>query len=282
VVRGETFRAAICWYVRMSSKRLLGVGAAAAYALILGSTAAAADSTSPPRDQLRTFVCQKALDPPARAVSVQAVMRPVTGTSKMQMRFELLRQTKTHPRFTSVHGRGLGSWISPSDSTLGQRAADVWIVNHPVVDLSGPATYKYRVMFKWLGAQGQTLSAATQVSPPCYQPELRADLLVKSLSMTAITTGPNVGKSAYTAVIGNRGLTGAGPIEVDFTNGTAAPQPATLAWVGSISTARQRFVAAPCTPGSTLTVNVDPTQSIDEYDYANNALTMTCPAASSG
>ena len=27
-----------------------------------------------------------------------------------------------------------------------------------------------------------------------------------------------------------------------------------------------------------LTVTVDPTQSIDEYDYANNALTMPCPA----
>ena len=266
----------------MSLQRLLGVGATVVCALILGTATAAADSTSPPRDQLRAFVCQKALDPPARAVSVQAVMRPVTNTSKMQIKFDLLRSTKTHPRFTAVHGRGLGSWISPSNPTLGQRAADIWIVNHPVVDLSGPATYKYRVSFKWLGTQGQTLSTETALSPTCYQPELRADLLVKSLSMAAITTGPNAGKTAYTAVIGNRGLTGAGPIEVDLTNGTAAPRPATLASVGPKSTARQRFVAAPCAPGSTLTVTVDPTQSIDEYDYANNALTMTCPAAPSG
>ena len=266
----------------MSPQRLLRAVAATACALVLGSTTAAAVSTSPPRDQLRTFVCQKALDPPARAVSVQAVMRPVTGTSKMQMKFDLLRQTQAHPRFAAVHGRGLGSWISPSNPTLGERPADVWIVNHPVVDLSGPATYKFRVSFKWLGAQGQTLSTQAQTSPACYQPELRADLFVKSLSMTAITTGPSAGKTAYTAVIGNRGLTGAGPVEVDFTNGTAAPQPAALAWVGSQSTARQRFVAAACTPGSTLTVTVDPTQSIDEFDYANNALTMTCPAASSG
>lgn len=281
-VRGETFRAAICWYLRMSSQRLLGVGAAVACALILGSTTAAADSAPPPRDQLRTFVCQKALDPPARAVSVQAVMRPVTGTAKMQMRFELMRQTKTHPRFSAVRGRGLGSWISPSNPTLGQRAADVWIVNHPVVDLGGPATYKYRVTFKWLGADGQTLSTDMQTSPTCYQPELRADLLVKSLSMTPITTGLNAGKTAYTAEIDNRGLSGAGPVEVDFSDGTSAPQTATVAFVGSKSSVRQRFVAAPCTPGSTLTVTVDPTQSIDEYDYANNALTMTCPAASSG
>jgi hypothetical protein len=29
-------------------------------------------------------------------------------------------------------------------------------------------------------------------------------------------------------------------------------------------------------------VTVDLNQSIDEYDYANNALTIPCPAASSG
>jgi len=52
--------------------------------------------------------------------------------------------------------------------------------------------------------------------------------------------------------------------------------------VGAKSTARQRFVSAPCTSGSTLTVTVDPNQSIDEYDYANNALTIACPAAPTG
>ncbi len=105
---------------------------------------------------------------------------------------------------------------------------------------------------------------------------------MKSLSLSAITSGPSAGKTAYTAVIANRGLTGAGPVEVDFTDGAAARLPGTVAWVGAKSTTRQRFVAPACTAGDTLTVTVDPTQSIDEYDFANNALTMTCPAASSG
>jgi CARDB len=240
---------------------------------------ASAVSTPPPRDQLRAFVCQKALDPPARALSAQAVMRPLTGTSKMQVKFDLMRQLKPRSRFAAVHGRGLGSWISPSDPTLGQRAADVWIVNHPVVNLVAPATYKFRVTFRWIGAQGQTLDTATQVSPTCYQPELRADLLVRSLSVTAISTGPNAGQWAYAAVIANRGLTAAGPVAVEFADGAAAPEAATVAWVGAKSTARQRFVAAPCTPGTTLTVTVDPEQTNDEYDYANNTLTMVCSAA---
>jgi hypothetical protein len=48
--------------------------------------------------------------------------------------------------------------------------------------------------------------------------------------------------------------------------------------VGAKSWARERFVAPPCSAGTTLTVTVDPMQTIDEYDYANNVLTMACPA----
>jgi hypothetical protein len=209
-------------------------------------------------------------------------MRPLTGTAKMQMKFDLLRQTKPQTRFMSVRGRGLGTWISPDDPTLGQRPGDVWILTHPVVNLAAPATYKFRVTFKWIGAQGQTLGTATQPSPTCYQPELRADLLVRSLSVNPITSGPAAGEWAYTAEVANRGLTGAGPVQVQFADGSSAPMSATVAWVGPKSSASHRFVAPACTAGSTLTVTVDPTQSIDEYDYANNALTIACPAAASG
>ena len=264
----------------MISVRSLGVGAVAACAIALGSvTAAAGTTTPPPNAQLKSFVCQKAVDPPARALSVQAVMRPVTGTSKMQMKFDLMRQTRAHPRFTVVRGKGLGNWLTPDNPTLGQRAGDVWIVNHPVVDLAAPATYKFRVTFRWIGAQGQTLSTAVQSSSTCYQPELRADLYVKSLTANPITSGAGSGQWAYVAEIANRGLTGAAPVEVDFSDGGSAPLTGSVASVGPKSTARQRFVAPACVSGATLTVTVDPKQTNDECNYANNVLTMACPAA---
>ncbi len=107
---------------------------------------------------------------------------------------------------------------------------------------------------------------------------------MRSLSVTPITSGPSHrAVTAYIALIANRGLTGAGPVEVDFADaGRRAGGRRRSRRSEPKSTARQRFVAPACTPGSTLTVTVDPTQSIDEYDYANNVLTMTCPAASSG
>ena len=78
------------------------------------------------------------------------------------------------------------------------------ILTHPVVNLAAPATYKFRVTFRWLGSDGQTLGTAMQLSTPCYQPELRADLLVRSLSVTPITSGASAGQSAYVAEIANR------------------------------------------------------------------------------
>jgi hypothetical protein len=267
----------------MFSLRSLGVGAVAVCAIALGSATSATATTTPApvNAQLRSFVCQKALDPPARALSIQAVMRPVTGTSKMQMKFDLMRQTKAHPHFTVVHGRGLGSWLTPDNPTLGQRARDVWIVNHPVVDLAAPATYKFRVTFRWTGAQGQTLSTAVQSSSACYQPELRADLFVKSLSASPVVSSDPAGQWAYVATIANRGSTGVAPVEVDFADAGSPPLTATIASVGPKSTGRQRFVAPACVPGATLTVTVDPKQTNDEYSYANNVLAMACPASSS-
>jgi hypothetical protein len=231
--------------------------------------------TPAPRDQLRSFVCQKALDPPTRAVSVQTVMRPVSGTAKMQIRFDLMRRAKPSAPFKLVRGQFLGSWLTPENPTLGQRPGDVWIVNHPVVGLPAPATYRFRVSFRWLGSSGKQLSSAVQTSSSCWQPELRADLLVRSLTVTPLGSG----QSSYVAVIGNRGMTAAGPVEVDLAGVTASKQAQTLASVGPKSSARERFIAPTCTPGANLAVTVDPSHTIDEYDFANNVLTMACPSS---
>jgi hypothetical protein len=260
----------------MSSKRSLGVGAAVACALALGPASAGAVTASPPRDELRSFLCQKALDPPTRAVSVQAVMRPLTGTSKMEVRFDLMRR-RPGGFFRLVRGRLLGSWVSPHDPTLGQRPGDIWIVNHPVVDLPAPATYRFRVSFRWTGSQGQQLGGAVLTSPSCYQPELRADLLVRSLTVTPLGSG----QDSYTAVIANRGVTSAGPAEVDFA-GAGPSLEATIASIGGRSLARHSFVAPACTAGGTLTVTIDPLHAVDESNFANNVLTIPCPAPSSG
>ena len=96
-----------------------------------------------------------------------------------------------------VRGRGLGSWISPTDPTLGQQAGDVWILNNPVVNLFAPAAYRFRVTFRWIGSQGQTLGTAMQLEPDLLPARAaRPDLLVRSLSVTPITSGASAGQWA--------------------------------------------------------------------------------------
>jgi CARDB len=263
---------------------LIAVGASVILCTASASAAALAATTTPPRDELRSFVCQKALDPPARAVSIQAVMRPVTGTAKMQMRFDLMRQAAPGGPFKVVRGKLLGSWISPQNPTLGQLPDDVWILTHPVVDLAAPATYRFRVRFRWIGAQGQRLASAVQTSANCYQPELRADLLVRSLTVGA-STASGSGQSAedtYTAVVANRGQTGAGPFQVVLTGAGGSPQTMTIGWLAAHSTVREQFVAPACTAGSPLTVTADPLHTIDESNFADNALSTVCPALPGG
>ena len=249
---------------------LIAAGVLAAF----GTASAPAASVSPPHDELRSFICQKALDPPARGVSIQAVMRPLSGTATMQMRFDLLRQTKPGAPFRLVRGRLLGSWISPAEPGLGQRPGDVWIVNHPVVDLGAPATYRFRVSFQWIEAHGHQLGSAAQSSPNCWQPELRADLLVRSLTVSPQPSG----QDSYEAVIANRGQSAGGPVEVDLA-GAGPQQAATISSVAPRSTARHQFVAPACPPGAVLTVTVDRAHTVDEYDFANNTLSIRCPAS---
>jgi hypothetical protein len=256
----------------MSSKGALIAGAAAA--LGCGAASATVPAASP-RARLRDFVCQRALDPPARAISITAVMRPLPGTRKMEMRFELLRRLSHRRAFARVRGGDLGRWISPPDATLGQLPEDVWNLDKQVVNLVAPASYRFRVTFRWIGVHGRALGRAGRLSPTCDQPELRPDLQVRSIAVRQIAGKPS--EDAYLAEIRNAGATGAGPFEVELIDaGSASIR--TVAWLGPHSARLERLVGAACAPADPPTVIVDPRHRVEDYNRADNSLTARCPA----
>jgi CARDB len=243
-----------------------------AVALVGMGTVAGAVSAANSRAHLRGFECKRALDPSGRVVSVRAVMRPVSGTRHMAMRFELLRKAKTGGPDAEVPGGDLDTWITPADTKLGQRPGDVWIVNHPVSDLAAPAHYHFRVSFRWTGTQGRTLASAVRVGPTCYQPELRPDLLVVS-----ITVQPIPGQSSserYVAVIGNHGRTAAGPFQVWFSYGQTVEQ-RNLTGLQPQKMVKETFTGPECTT-TAPTVTVDPTHQVDDANSSNNSMTANC------
>ena len=240
-------------------------------------TVAAAAAAAPPRAQLTDYVCQRALDPPTRAVSITAVMRPLPGTMKLSVRFSLLTRTKASPAATQVRAGDLGTWISPTDRSLGQAPGDVWKVDKPVVDLTAPATYRFRVTFRWTGAGGRVLGSTVRYSPRCTQPELRPDLAVRSIAVNPIAARPN--RDAYVAQIANLGATAAGPFEVLFAPRDGSPaKTLTVVHLGPHRTVRAAFVGPLCSAGGAPTITADPSDHVDDFDRSNNVLTTTCPA----
>ena len=145
-------------------KRIL-IGCAAALTVFAG----AAGATQLPRASLQGMVCQQATNPLDRAVAVTAVMRPLTGTRAMELKFLLERRTSGSGAWTNVAGRDLGRWLHPTDPTLGQQPGDVWQLNKDVVNLP-TARYRFLVTFRWLGRSGAVLGRVEKLSGVCDQP----------------------------------------------------------------------------------------------------------------
>ncbi|MGH2915852.1 MAG: hypothetical protein ACRDMX_12790 [Solirubrobacteraceae bacterium] len=257
------------------------VGGLLGAALVALPGVAVAGSGPPSRAALARFECRRAVDPGARAIAVQAAMRPVAGTRRLAVSFRLLERPPGASSSIDVQGGTLDTWITPRDRTLGQRANDVWRVSKPVYDLVAPARYRFRVAFRWTGVDGKVLGTSVRYSATCIQRELRPDLLVRSITVAPIAGRPD--RDLYTAAIADRGATGTGPFQVEFVPGAAAGAPApTIRTVRFLHAHRQRvmrFVGPVCDPTAPPSISVDPAGVTDDYNRANNELVATCPAA---
>jgi hypothetical protein len=246
-------------------------------ALVVLSSAAATAAASAPRIQLRQFSCEQAVSPIARTISVWSWMRPVPGTRKLEARWVLLSRPTTGGTFTVVPGTGLGTWVSPTNRTLGQRSGDVWKLHKSVSDLSAPAVYKLRGTFRWLGTGGRVLATMKRSTHKCAQPELRPDLLVRSIAVQPIPRRPAFNR--YVATIANAGKSAAGPFEVQFSPGGGLSDTIrSETGLAAHHQLQETFVGPACTTTSPVTVTVDPTGAVDDFNRSNNQLTAVCPA----
>ncbi len=185
------------------------VGLTATAALALGSTVPSDRTT------LTSAACKHALDSSRRTVSITAVMRPLPGTGRLAMRFQLFGLNDG--QVITVHGGDLGTWLAPHPATLGQLPNDVWIVHHPVSGVPVPGLYHFRVTFRWVGSDGQTLGTTVRTGPDCWQPDMRPELNVDSVSVQPVSGNP--AEDTYSAEVSNLGLTTASAVEVQFTPG---------------------------------------------------------------
>jgi hypothetical protein len=152
-------------------KRALIAYAIASVLCGAGAFAVVASAAEPPRAELDGFACHRAADALDRWITVTAVMRPVPGTERMALRFDLQRIAAHSGSFVNVRGGDLGQWRYPSNPpTLGQSPNDVWKLTKDVVNLQAPAVYRFHVTFRWTGTGGRVLDRAVRLSARCSEP----------------------------------------------------------------------------------------------------------------
>jgi hypothetical protein len=152
-------------------RRALACLGIASVALTAAPQLAGASSSPTPasRTALENFSCHRSSNSLNRWIEVTGVMRPIARTQHMEMKFQLLRRPPHSRTFVDVSSGDLGKWIHPSNSRLGAQPGDRWSVQKPVLNLSAPATYRFRVSFRWLDSGGHPLDTFVRLSHLCDQ-----------------------------------------------------------------------------------------------------------------
>ncbi len=253
-------------------RRLLLAGVILAAGSALPATSALG---ADPHTNLKDFVCRPAIKSGHRVVGVTAVMRPLSGTVRLAMRWQLMGTKAGHA--TPLRGGDLGKWISPHDPTLGQQPDDVWVLKHPVTGVPVGYTYRFRVSFRWIGSAGHVIATSTRTSGPCWQPDMRPDLAVQSITASPIAGDPS--HDQYVVWIANNGPTTAGGFDVAFTpgGGAGSVQTATFPQLGARQSVNETFTGPACSSATAPTVTVDPEYAVPDANRSNNSATASCP-----
>jgi hypothetical protein len=239
-------------------------------ATLLLSALAPAAASAAPVGSARLVTCASALNPAERLATFEGRMRTVKGAAKLQMRFTLQSRGKDQLSWHALTAPGFGRWLS-SDTGVGR-----YVYTKRVVELFAPASYRIQVRFRWLARDGHRVASDRSTSPICHQADLRPNLRPLGIDSRP---GADAEHARYVVPVVNRGKTAAGPFDVVVTVDGVTLTPAQTPGLEPGERALVEVEGAPCTVGSMLTVDVDPTGAVDERVEADNRLTVTCPGA---
>jgi hypothetical protein len=237
-------------------------------ALASGATAHASERVAL---SAKVASCLTGADPDARSAAFTGSMPALSGTRRMQMRFGLQQRpgSPSRARFRKVAVPGWSGWVTSDPGRQG------FVFTKRVEALTAPAAYRATVQFRWLDARGHTQKTLTRTTPACEEPDPRADLVLASLSATAIAGG----QAAYSITVENDGLAEADPFAVTLTIGGRVSDPLTLGPIAPGAQATGSLAAPRCAPGSTITVTLDVAGTVDESVESDDVVQRACPLA---
>jgi hypothetical protein len=211
--------------------------------------------------------CHTGATPDQRYAVFVGQMPAIAGSKRMAMKFDLYERL-VGPSFKRLSVPKFGVWQKSLANQTG------FVFQKRIDSLVAPANYRVVVSFRWYGAHNAVIREAQKISPVCKQPDPRPDLVVGKVKPAR---GAVKGTLDYTITVRDKGLGDAGPFGLLLTvDGAPAPQ-ASVAGLAAGATTDVVVNAPVCTAGSTITVEVDPANQVDEADETNNTFTRPCP-----
>ena len=246
------------------------------------AAASAADPSAPAG--ARVLGCRQSPLLDQRVAVVGTTMRPLPAGRRLLVRIDLWQRLAGGRWTQRTDVPGLGAWTAPSDPLLGTRPGDVFKYRQAVGRLLVPASYRFRVAFRWLDPDGAVVREKTVQTPVCKQPDVRPDL---TLAAVQATPSPRAdGLVRYAVTVRNDGRSAATHAVVAATlPGDATPELhlRTVARLDPGQSATVAFTGPGCAAGELPAVFVaDPSNAVDESRETNNELDATCPAPQAG
>lgn len=99
-----------------------------------------------------------------RAATFAGEMASIPGSSKMEMRIDVLERTPREMAFHMVSAPGLGVWRTAAPGVKSYRYLK------EVTNLAAPAFYRAVVRYRWFNGKGRLLKTAELRTPRCAQP----------------------------------------------------------------------------------------------------------------
>ncbi len=99
-----------------------------------------------------------------RSATFAGEMTAIPGTTRMEMRIDVLERAYGETAYRTVSAPGLGVWRSSAPGVK------VYKYLKQVTNLAGPAFYRAAVRFRWVGSKGRLLAATELHTRRCEQP----------------------------------------------------------------------------------------------------------------
>jgi hypothetical protein len=142
----------------------LGGSSRAATVAGLSTTRTGLGEPSKPIASAALQQCLTAETQDERSATFAGEITAIPGTTRMQMRIEVLERVPGESNYHTVNAPGLRVWSSSAPGVKTYKNLNM------VTNLAAPAFYRAAVRFRWLGAKGKVLKIMDLRTRRCEQP----------------------------------------------------------------------------------------------------------------